>query len=65
MTPEELKQAMMDETPVTHNGLEYMRVTGIICRKHGNAAIIQAELLDKNGRSLTYAAPKRVLRERE
>lgn len=62
MTPEELKQAMIDEIPVTHNGIDYKRVTGIIYRKRGNAAIIQAELLDENGRSLTYAAPKRVSR---
>ncbi|MEE0100608.1 MAG: hypothetical protein U0I48_02550 [Acutalibacteraceae bacterium] len=62
MTPAELKQAMIDEIPVTHNGIDYKRVTGIIYRKRGNAAIIQAELLDKNGRSFTYAAPKKVSR---
>lgn len=62
MTPAELKQAMIDEIPVTHNGIKYKRVTGIIYRKRGNAAIIQAELLDENGHSLTYAAPKRVSR---
>ncbi len=53
---------MIDEIPVTHNGIDYKRVTGIIYRKRGNAAIIQAELLDKNGRSFTYAAPKKVSR---
>lgn len=62
MTPEELKKAMIDEIPVTHNGIVYSRVTGIIYRKRGKSAIIQAELLDKNGRSFTYAAPKRVAR---
>ena len=60
MTNDELKAAFMDETPVMHGGIQYLKVSAIIYRKRDGKVIVDAELLDKNRNSVTIADPKRV-----
>lgn len=61
LTSEEIKQAMRDETPVKYKGVEYTRITAYIFRavkhKHTgkNTFILQCELLDRCGHSVTVA----------
>lgn len=64
MTREEMKAAFMEGCPVMHNGSTYQCVSAIIYRKNpaGNGLIVQGELLDKNGNSVTIAAPDRIER---
>lgn len=56
MTGEELKAAFLAETPVTANGIEYVKISAIIYRKQEGRVAVQAELLDKNRNSITVTA---------
>ncbi len=64
MTREELKAAFMEEAPVLSGGIEYQKITALIYRKErgGRGLIVQAELLDRGGHSVTIAAPERIER---
>lgn len=64
MTREELKAAFMEEAPVLSGGIEYQKITALIYRKErgGCGLIVQAELLDRGGHSVTIAAPERIER---
>ena len=64
MTREELKAAFMEEAPVRSGGIEYQKITALIYRKEsgGRGLIVQAELLDRGGHSVTIAAPDRIER---
>lgn len=64
MTSDELKAAFMEECPVIHNGITYQRISAIIYRKNptGAGLIVRAELLDRNGNSVSIAAPERIER---
>ncbi|MCF8018332.1 MAG: hypothetical protein K9L62_02915 [Vallitaleaceae bacterium] len=65
MTNQELKEAMMSEESVFYNGSEYKCVSAVIYRKNGNKIKIQAELTDKNARSVIIANPDKVERKHE
>ena len=66
MTSEEIKQAMLNFTPVVYEGIEYERITAYIYRvvalhKEGNyKTVLQVELLDKNSNSVAIADAKKV-----
>lgn len=64
MTREELKAAFMEEAPVLSGGIEYQKITALIYRKErgGRGLIVQAELLDRGGHSVTIAVPERIER---
>lgn len=64
MTREELKAAFTEEAPVLSGGIEYQKITALIYRKErgGRGLIVQAELLDRGGHSVTIAAPERIER---
>lgn len=61
MTSAEIKQAMVNLTPVIHKGIEYQRICAYIYRifvsPHTGKfkETFQVELLDKNGQSVTIA----------
>lgn len=61
MTSAEIKQAMVNFTPVIHRGIEYQRISAYIYRiyinpnSHKYREAFQVELLDKNGQSVTIA----------
>lgn len=61
MTSAEIKQAMVNFTPVIHRGIEYQRINAYIYRIYQNPnthkyrEAFQVELLDKNGQSVTIA----------
>lgn len=61
MTSAEIKQAMVNFTPVIHRGIEYQRINAYIYRiyqnpnSHKYREAFQVELLDKNGQSVTIA----------
>jgi hypothetical protein len=61
----ELKEVLMSQEPVTHNGIEYKRVSAIIYRNEGGKLYVQAELLDKNANSVSIASPDRITRKNE
>lgn len=60
MTNAELKQALLNKTPVTYNGIRYRRVYEICYRAPDGKIIILAGLLDKNGNCIVYAKPEKV-----
>lgn len=60
MTNEELKAALFSGCPVEHNGAVYKKVTAIIYRNVGGTLLIQAELLDKNGNSVSIVNPTKI-----
>ena len=66
MTSEEIKNAMINFSPVVYNGIEYERITAYIYRivKTHSAGkyqtILQVELQDKNTNSITIADAKKV-----
>jgi len=60
MTGEELKGAFKAGTPVINGGITYKCVSAIIYRRSGNGVIIQAELQDRSGHSITIAEASRV-----
>lgn len=64
MTRDELKAAFMEQCPVIYNGMTYQHISAIIYRRNkpGKGLIVQAELLDRTGRSVTIAAVDRIER---
>lgn len=66
MTSEEIKKAMREFSPVQHNGIEYKRITAYIYRvvethKRGTfKTVLQVELLDRGGNSVTIAEAEKV-----
>lgn len=60
MTNEQLKAALFSSCQVEHGGIVYKCVSGIICRNKGGKLSISAELMYKNGNSVSIADPKRV-----
>ena len=60
MTLKEADEAAQKRLPVIHEGIEYTRITqtGYHYNKNGKRSGF-VQLLDKNGRSLTYARPSR------
>lgn len=53
MTNEQLKEALFSGCQVEHRGIIYKCVSGIIYRNKGGKLDISAELLDKNGNSVS------------
>ena len=62
MTRDELKAAFDEQCPVIHSGITYQRISALISRKEPGKrrAFLQAELMDKTGRSVTIADPDRI-----
>lgn len=57
MTNEQLKEALFSGCQVEHRGIIYKCVSGIIYRNKGGKLDISAELLDKNGNSVSIVEP--------
>lgn len=57
MTNDELKAALFSGCQVEHRGIIYKCVSGIIYRNKGGKLNISAELLDKNGNSVSIVEP--------
>ena len=61
MTSAEIKQAMVNFSPVIHRGIEYQRISAYIYRIYVSPhtgkfkEAFQVELMDKNGQSVTIA----------
>lgn len=66
MTSDEIKKAMREFLPVQHNGIKYRRISAYIFRiiagrKKGTyKEVLQVELEDYNGHSVTLADPAKV-----
>lgn len=68
MTNNELKQALLDATPVVFlstdgTEIEYKCVSAIVYRKKGEQIDVSVELLDKNKNSVVYCDPEKVRRK--
>lgn len=61
MTNEEAKQALINQTPVEHQGIWYERITALIYRlnKYG-AVMVSGEMLDKCGTCVVIADVKNI-----
>ena len=64
MTRDELKAAFDEQCPVIHGGITYQRISALISRREPGKrrAFLQAELMDRTGRSVTIADPDRIER---
>lgn len=64
VTRDELKAAFDEQCPVIHGGITYPRISALISRREPGKrrAFLQAELMDKTGRSVTIADPDRIER---
>lgn len=64
VTREELKAAFDEQCPVVHGGITYQRISALISRRNPGAPrpVLQVELADRNGNSVTIAAPDRIER---
>lgn len=61
MTNDQAKNALINRTPVTHNGINYAYLSALIYRCNASGEIIiSAELMDKSERSITIAQLKDV-----
>lgn len=60
MTNEQLKEALFSGCQVEHNKIIYKCVSGIIYRSKGGKLDISAELMDRNGNSVSVVNPARV-----
>ena len=60
MTNAELKDALMDERPVSCDGIEYDRVKSIIYNKVGGKISVAAELIDKNSNCIVRVQADKV-----
>ena len=67
-TSEQIKAAMLSGTPVEYGGCEYARITAYIYRISERTgidlkrrAIMQVELLDKNGNSVVITSPENII----
>lgn len=59
MTMPELKDAFQRAVPVECQGIRYDYISAVVWRRH-EGLYIEAELMDKNGNSVTVARPDRV-----
>lgn len=64
MKGNEVKAAMMEQTPVVFNGIVYPKITAVIYRKAPDGVNVRVtlELLDKNRRAVVIAEAERVER---
>lgn len=64
VTRDELKAAFDEQCPVIHSGITYQRISALISRREPGKrrAFLQAELMDRTGRSVTIADPDRIER---
>ena len=66
MTSEEIKKAMHSFSPVRYKGIEYKRITAFIYRavpvpmSNNFKGVLQVELLDRGGNSVTIAEAEKV-----
>ena len=61
MNKDQAKTALINRTPVTHNGINYSYISALIYRCNARGEIIiSAELMDKSNRSITIAQLKDV-----
>lgn len=60
MTKSEAKAAFLAQQPITHNGIEYRCISGLIYRLQGGKTVLKLELEDKCLHSVTIADPERV-----
>lgn len=66
MNNEDLRAALLSGEPVIYKGIIYSCVSAIIYRKNKKGGVyMQVELADKNGNSVTIAAPDRIKRFKE
>lgn len=66
MTNEEAKIALKNRTPVVFKNIEYSYISAILYRYDKNDnLIISVELTDKNGRSVTIAQLKDVIKSHD
>lgn len=63
MTNQELKEALLQRCPVVCRGITYNHVSGIIYRAANGQIVVTAELMDKNGSSVTIAEPRNISKE--
>ena len=64
MTREELKAAFDEQCPVVYGGITYQRISALIRRRNIGEprTVLQVELADRNGYSVTIAAPDKIER---
>ena len=66
MSNEEIKKAMREFSPVRYKGITYDKITAFIYRvvpvpmSNNYKFVLQVELLDKNGNSVTIAEAEKV-----
>ena len=60
MDMSELKEDFSRGTPVIYDGITYDCITAIILRRVGWKKVIQAELADRHGNSVTIAQPDKI-----
>lgn len=58
MTGDEIKDALLGEYPVIHNGIKYKKVSAVIYRKKGKGIAIHAEMTDQSDNSVMIARIK-------
>jgi hypothetical protein len=63
MDNNELKEALMSGSPVTHNGIPYKCVSAIIYRKRKDGKIhVEAELQSRDTNSISICDPRKIQR---
>ena len=61
MNNKELKEALINVTPVVYDNIKYRCISAIIYRRKNNGKIIvQAELMDMHTTSITIARPNKI-----
>lgn len=63
MSGAELKNTLMSGCAVSYDGVDYAKVSAIIYRCVNGQIKVTAELLDKNGNSVTIAPSERVTKK--
>lgn len=63
MNNQELKEALLQRSPVSFRGIAYAYVSAIIYRAVNGQIIVSAELMDKSGKSVTIAVPRAISKE--
>lgn len=58
MNNQELKESLLQRSPVVFRGVGYARISAIIYRAENGQIVVSAELMDKSGKSVTIADPK-------
>ena len=64
MTNSEAKAAFKEQCPIRFGGITYQSISALIYRMNqdGSGVVLQIELLDRGGNSVTIAAPDRIER---